>query len=228
MTYTAVLLDLDGTLVNSIPDLADATNAMRTEMGLPQLPLDVIATYVGKGAENLVRRALSVRMTHPPSKKQLAHGLALFKQHYHVVNGAKSAVYEGVLEGLSRLRNAGILMAVVTNKPTEFTHPLLQACGLGNFFDHVVCGDTCTEKKPHPMPLLHACELLQVAPECAVLVGDSANDALAAQAAGMKVLAVPYGYNEGQDVQNLKVDGIVATVDAAARWVLGSCAQHEQ
>ena len=219
MSYAGVLIDLDGTLVNSIPDLADATNAMRAEMGLPQLPLDVIATYVGKGAENLVRRALSVQVNQTPDDEMVAAGLAAFKRHYSMVNGAKSAVYEGVIEGLSHLRDAGLRMAVVTNKPAEFTHPLLAACGLVNFFDHIVCGDTCEEKKPHPMPLLHACALLELPPEQVVMIGDSANDALAAQSAGITVLAVPYGYNEGQDVQNMKVDGIVDSVFAAARWV---------
>lgn len=219
MSYAAVLMDLDGTLVNSIPDLADATNAMRAEMGMPQLPLDVIVTYVGKGAESLVKRALSVHVDQAPDDALLAHGLALFKRHYSMVNGAKSAVYDGVLEGLAHLRDAGIPIAVVTNKPTEFTRPLLIACGLFNFFEHIVCGDTCTEKKPHPMPLLHACDLLQVEPGQVVMVGDSANDAIAAEAAGITMLAVPYGYNEGQDVQNLKVDGIVETVYAAAQWV---------
>ncbi len=219
MSYAAVLMDLDGTLVNSIPDLADATNAMRAEMGMPQLPLDVIVTYVGKGAESLVKRALSVHVDQAPDDALLAHGLALFKRHYSMVNGAKSAVYDGVLEGLAHLRDAGIPIAVVTNKPTEFTRPLLIACGLFNFFEHIVCGDTCTEKKPHPMPLLHACDLLQVEPGRVAMVGDSANDAIAAEAAGITMLAVPYGYNEGQDVQNLKVDGIVETVYAAAQWV---------
>lgn len=219
MTYTAVLMDLDGTLINSIPDLADATNAMRVEMGLPQLPLDVIATYVGKGAESLVKRALSVHVDQEPDDQHIAQGLAIFKRHYSMVNGAKSAVYAGVLEGLAHLREAGIPMAIVTNKPAEFTRPLLTACGLVNFFEHIVCGDTCTEKKPHPMPLLHACDLLQVEPGQVVMVGDSANDAIAAEAAGITMLAVPYGYNEGQDVQNLKVDGIVETVYAAAQWV---------
>lgn len=219
MSYAAVLMDLDGTLVNSIPDLADATNAMRAEMGMPQLPLDVIVTYVGKGAESLVKRALSVHVDQAPDEALLAHGLALFKRHYSMANGAKSAVYDGVLEGLAHLRDAGIPIAVVTNKPTEFTRPLLIACGLFNFFEHIVCGDTCTEKKPHPMPLLHACDLLQVEPGRVVMVGDSANDAIAAEAAGITMLAVPYGYNEGQDVQNLKVDGIVETVYAAAQWV---------
>lgn len=221
MSYDAVLLDLDGTLVNSIPDLADATNAMRVELGLPQLPLDVIATYVGKGAENLVKRALSSHIDQAPDNDLIAQGLCLFKQHYSIVNGAKSAVYEGVIEGLSHLREAGIKMAVVTNKPAEFTHPLMISCGLSGFFEHIVCGDTCAEKKPHPMPLLHACNLLQVAPSRAVMVGDSANDALAAQAASMTVLAVPYGYNEGRSVHEMKVDGIVKDIYAAACWVTG-------
>lgn len=222
MKYDAVLLDLDGTLVNSIPDLADATNAMRAELGLSQLPLDVIVTYVGKGAENLVKRALSGHLDQTPDTDLLARGLALFKQHYSTVNGAKTVVYEGVLEGLTLLRNAGIRMAVVTNKPAEFTHTLLMSCGLTSFFEQVICGDTCTEKKPHPMPLLHACSLLEVAPSRTVMIGDSANDALAAHAANITVLAVPYGYNEGQDVRQLKVNGIFNTIHAAAQWVTGS------
>ncbi|MBC7203642.1 MAG: phosphoglycolate phosphatase [Pusillimonas sp.] len=218
MTYYAALIDLDGTLVNTIPDLADATNAMRTQMGLHPLQQDIIARYVGKGTENLVKKALATQLNQQPDDATLQQGLYLFNQHYHRVNGEKSTLYDGVIEGLSLFRHHQIKMAVVTNKPSEFTLPLLRACGLHNYFEQVVCGDTCSQKKPHPMPLLHACNLLGVAPENALLIGDSAHDTEAADAAGIDVLAVPYGYDNGQNVQNLKVNDIVSSIEAAACW----------
>ncbi|WP_237173467.1 phosphoglycolate phosphatase [Paracandidimonas lactea] len=219
MQFDAVLLDLDGTLLDTIPDLADATNAMRESLGMSRLPDDVIATYVGKGTTVLVERALA---NNPqgigPSAEALAAGLDSFHHHYHTINGRRAALYPGVLEGLQAFQGMGVKLAVVTNKPTEFTLPLLAHCGLAPYFAHVVCGDTCARKKPDPMPLLHACELLGVAPGQALAIGDSVNDAQAAQAAGMAVLAVPYGYNEGRDVRELDVDDIVATIADAAGW----------
>src|SRR5690606_15716227 len=138
---------------------------------------------------------------------------------YHAVNGDRTRIFEGVLEGLQAMRAQGLALAVVTNKPTEFTVALLEQTGLGGLFATVVCGDTCQEKKPHPMPVLFACKQLGVQPDEAVLIGDSFNDALAARAAGTFVLAVPYGYNEGRDVTTLDVDGIVATIPEAAAWI---------
>jgi phosphoglycolate phosphatase len=220
MRFSAALIDLDGTLVNTVPDLADATNAMRTELGLPPLAVDVVAHYVGKGADHLVMRALSTPLNQPPDTDLFQRGLALFNQHYEAVNGVKSRLYNGVVTGLKQLKAQNLKLAVVTNKPAQFVHPLLLALGLSHYFDLVVCGDTCAKKKPDPMPLLHACNLLAVKPETAVVIGDSANDALAAQAAGIVSLAVPYGYHGGRGVQNLPVDDIVADIEDAARWML--------
>lgn len=219
-SFQAVLLDLDGTLLDTVPDLALAANAMRVELGMPPLREDVIATFVGKGVDNLVRRTLAGGLDpDPPEPAQYEQGRASFYRHYHLVNGDKSVVFDGVMEGLKLLREQGLKLAVVTNKPTEFTLPLLQRMGLAGFFEAVVCGDTCAHKKPHPEPMLHACSLLGVAPEHTVAVGDSVNDANAARAAGCSVLAVPYGYNEGKDVRTLEVDGIVATLLEAADWI---------
>lgn len=219
-TFHAVLLDLDGTLLDSVPDLAHAANAMRIELGMPPLREDVIATFVGKGVDNLVRRALagSLHDTEPDADL-FARARASFFRHYHLVNGDKAAVFDGVIEGLKALRDQGLKLAVVTNKPTEFTLPLLQRTGLAGFFQEVVCGDTCTRRKPDPDQMLYACERLGVAPAQAVAIGDSVNDALAGRAAGVQVLAVPYGYNEGQDVHSLDVDGIVAGIVEAAQWI---------
>ena len=116
------------------------------------------------------------------------------------------------------MRAQGMKLAIVTNKPTEFTLPLLRLKGLDTYFDQIVCGDTCAEKKPHPMPMLHACKLLGVQAAQALAIGDSLNDAQAARAAGVRVLAVPYGYNEGSSVHDLDVDAIVTSIEDAARW----------
>ncbi len=220
MLISAVLLDLDGTLLDTIPDLADAANAMRAEFGMPSLTQSLIATYVGKGTENLVARTLSTHVAGTaPAVTDVAQGLRVFGRHYHRINGRRATLYPGVMQGLEAFKATGTKMAVVTNKPTEFTLPLLAHCGLDAYFQAVVCGDTCEHKKPHPMPLLHACRLLGVAPDQALAIGDSVNDALAARAAGIKVLAVPYGYNEGRDVRTLEVDDIVMSIDEAASWL---------
>lgn len=223
MRYKAVLLDLDGTLLDTIPDIADAANAMRRDLGMPELPQETLSTYVGKGSEHLVIRALSDNdHGNTPDNEQVAHALSLFYTHYRTTNGNRTQHYPGVMEGLRAFRNAGLKMAVVTNKPEEFTHILLIKTGLAHFFDVVVGGDTCERKKPDPMPFLHACEQLDVTPSDALAIGDSINDALAARAAGIAVLAVPYGYNEGRDVRTLDVDDIVSTVNDAARWAAQS------
>lgn len=217
----AALFDLDGTLLDTAPDLALAANAMRVEFGLPLLREDVIASFLGKGLENLVRRVLagSQQITDAPEHPPFDAALASFRRHYHAVNGDKAVIFDGVLNGLQALRSDGIQLAVVTNKPTEFTLPLLDQTGLRGFFPVVVCGDTCETKKPDPQPVLYACEQLGVEPHEAVIIGDSVNDTLAGRAAGTAVLVVPYGYNEGRDVNSLDVDGIVPNVSAAVTWI---------
>lgn len=220
LSFDAVLLDLDGTLLDTIPDLAHAVNAMRVDLSLPALPQETIATFVGKGVDNLVQRTLAADLNGSAVPQPLFdQGRASFYKHYHLVNGTKSVLFEGVLTGLQVLRDMGLALAVVTNKPTEFTLPLLERTGLACFMQAVVCGDTLPERKPHPAPMLHACALLQSSPARSLAIGDSINDALSARAAGCTVLAVPYGYNEGQSVQSLDVDDIVETIEAAARWV---------
>ncbi len=223
----AALLDLDGTLLDTAPDLAMAANAMRIELGMTPLREDIVATFVGRGMENLVRRVLagSLLDEHDESAQPIEGPMACFKRHYHAVNGDRARIFEGTLEGLQAMRASGLLLAVVTNKPAEFTLPLLEQTGLRRLFSVVVSGDTCEHKKPHPMPVLHACELLGVQAGEAVVIGDSVNDALAARAAGSAIIVVPYGYNEGRDVSTLDVDAIVADIPAAAAWITASNAQ---
>jgi phosphoglycolate phosphatase len=216
----SVLLDLDGTLVDSIPDLAQAANAMRADLGLAALPQAAIATFVGKGVDKLVERAMAGAMEAPaPDAAHFELARASFYRHYHAVNGERTTIYPGVLEGLQAMRDMGLALAVVTNKSTEFTLPLLARTGLAPYFAAVVCGDTCPRKKPDPMPFLHACTLLGTTAARAVVIGDSLNDTQAGRAAGARVLVVPYGYNEGQDVRTLEVDGIVDTLLDAAAWM---------
>jgi phosphoglycolate phosphatase len=219
-SFYAALLDLDGTLLDSVPDLATAANAMRVELGMGVLREDVIATFVGKGVDRLVQRALAGAQDHGELDPALfERARTSFFRHYHLVNGDKAVVFDGVMEGLKAMRELGLKLAVVTNKPTEFTLPLLQRTGLAGFFQAAVCGDTCARKKPDPQPVLHACALLGVPPERAVTIGDSINDAQAGRDAGTRVLVVPYGYNEGVDVRTLEVDGIVSTLVEAAQWI---------
>ncbi|MFT0849475.1 phosphoglycolate phosphatase [Achromobacter sp. F4_2707] len=223
MPYHAILIDLDGTLLDTIPDLSAAANAMLAEIGKPQLPIDDICTFVGKGTAHLVWRCLTdSRVNLPADDASVASALNIFNRHYHLTNGREARLYPGVQEGLNAFRSQGVKLAVVTNKPTEFTMPLLKHSGLEPWFDAVVCGDTCSRKKPDPMPLLHACELLGCAPAEALAIGDSINDALAARAAGITVLAVPYGYNEGRDIHTLDIDGIVFGIEDAYKWAFKS------
>lgn len=214
MDTSAVLLDLDGTLLDSLPDLAHAINGMRADLALPALGTERIGTYIGKGAAVLVQRALA-----DVPKQNHEQAMALFRRHYHACNGRYAIPYPGALEGLARMRDMGLKLAIVTNKPEQFTLPLLERSRIAPYVEVVVSGDTCAHAKPHPEPLLYACKLLGVTPAQAIMIGDSINDAQAARAAGMPVLVVPYGYNEGLDVRSLEVDAIVTSILDAAEWL---------
>ncbi|RCS58608.1 phosphoglycolate phosphatase [Parvibium lacunae] len=215
----AVLLDLDGTLVDSAPDLVAAANSVRIELGLPTLPFDTVVNYVGKGAESLLHRTLTGDLAGRAEPALLARGMAIFARVYSEINGDQTTVYPGVRAGLDALLAEGLKLALVTNKPAQFTEPLLLKKSLLNYFDVIVTGNSCAHKKPHPEPLLFACQELGVAPTAAIAIGDSLNDAQAARAANMRVLAVPYGYNEGQDTRQLDVDGIVPNLLQAAQVI---------
>lgn len=218
LSVRAVLLDLDGTLLDTVPDLHLAANAMLRELGRPETGVDAMRRYVGRGIPNLVKRLLAESIdaaddpTPPP-----ADALAAFRRHYAEVNGRHTAVYPGVLEGLSALKAKGLPMGVITNKASVFVRPLLDRMGLSGFFDVVVGGDTLPKAKPDPMPVVWACGRLGVSPADALLVGDSVNDARAARAAGCRLFLVPYGYNEGRDVRELSADAIVGSILEAAQ-----------
>ena len=212
----SVTLDLDGTLLDTIPDLAAAANGMLRELGRRELELATIAAFVGRGIPKLVERCLP-----DLDAASVAQAQAVFRRHYAIENGRRSALFPGVLDGLLAFREAGLPMAVITNKAAAFTEPLLVATQLASWFEFAVSGDSLPEKKPHPMPLLHACERLGIAPAENLHIGDSRHDAAAARAAGCPVFLVPYGYNDGVDVQGIDCDAIVASLADAARRVAG-------
>jgi phosphoglycolate phosphatase len=215
MPIKAVLIDLDGTLLDTVPDLADAANAMLAELGRLTLPVHTVRDFVGKGIPNLVGRCLGYPGESGESDARAA--LAVFWRHYAAVNGRRTRIYPGVLEGLQAMRRAGLKTACVTNKAAAFTEQLLVATGLDALLDLTVSGDTLAEKKPHPLPFLHICAAFGIAPAEALVVGDSRNDVAGARAAGCPVFCVPYGYSEGEDVRDLGADAIVGTLEEAAR-----------
>ena len=215
----AALIDLDGTLLDTAPDLAAAVNAMLAELGLNALPAATVRAFIGSGIVRLVERSLQAAGLSLPCA-QLERALRSFGAHYRRVNGSSSAPFPGVIEALERMRAGGLRLACVTNKAAAFTAPLLEKSGLARFFDAVVTADQVGARKPHPEPFLLACRELGVEPAAAAAIGDSANDAEGARAAGCRVLLVSYGYSEGRDVRSLDCDGVVATLEEAADLLL--------
>ena len=215
----AVMIDLDGTLLDTIPDLAAAANLMLTELNMPALPEATIRNFVGKGINNLIERTLTNRMDGKPDAALFQRALPLYERSYKAVNGKHTTIYPGVKEGLDLLRAQGYPLVCVTNKVERFTLPLLDYVSLSSYFVSVVAGDTLPQRKPDPAPLLHACTQLNVAPHEMLMIGDSLNDAEAARSAGCPIFCVTYGYNEGHDVQSLDVDAIVASLVDATRLI---------
>ena len=211
---SAVMLDLDGTLVNSAPEIAAAINLMLADLNRPLLPLKQVESYVGEGAAVLIKRCLNSqqhisRLNDEPDAALFAVAQSSFFAHY-ANNVTDSKPYDGVLEGLQALREKGLKLACVTNKPEKFTLPLLQKSGLAEFFEMVVSGDSLPKKKPHPMQLQHICEKFDVPTYEAMLIGDSETDIAAAHAAGCFIVTVPYGYNQGRPIDESKVDAMIA------------------
>lgn len=215
----AVLIDLDGTLLDTVADLAAALNAMLVECGREPLPVTTVAAYVGKGASVLVHRALGGGMDVRVPVAEHEPAMASFLRHYERENGVSAVPYDGVMPALQSMRAQGLLLACVTNKPQRFADALLARQAMAPFFRLVLGGDALARSKPDPLPLLHAAGVLGVEPRRCLMIGDSVNDVLAARAAGMPVLVVPYGYNEGCDVRELEADGIVASLAEAAERI---------
>lgn len=212
----AAIIDLDGTMVDTLGDFAEALNRMLADLSLSAIAVPSIATLVGKGSEHLLRSVLKHVLTQAGKAPAAIEIEALYpraweryQHHYLAINGQYARVYPGVVEGLQALQSAGLRLACLTNKPSAFALPLLRAKGLDGFFEQVFGGDAFERKKPDPLPLLKTCAALGTAPARTLMVGDSSNDAQAARAAGCPVVLTTYGYNHGQPVTDVDADGWV-------------------
>ena len=195
-----VMFDLDGTLIDSVPDLAAAVDRMLLELGRPAAGLDAVRQWVGNGAEVLVRRALAGAIEHDAVDAQLAErALALFMEAYGESHEL-TVVYPGVRDTLRWLRKQGVEMALITNKPERFVGPLLDQMKIGRYFRWIIGGDTLPQKKPDPAALLFVMKMAGIAPEQSLFVGDSRSDVQAARAAGVKSVGLTYGYNHGRPI----------------------------
>lgn len=215
----AVLLDLDGTLLDTAPEIAAAAADMLAELGLDPVAPERVRDFIGKGIPSLVRRTLEASLGRLPDERRIGSAIEGFFFHYEKRNGSQAQAYPGVREGLGLLRDLGLPLACVTNKTARFSEPLLAATGLDSFFAAVISGDSLPKKKPSPDPLVEACRRVGIPVRDALMVGDSQNDALAARAAGCPVLLVPYGYSEGVEVQSIDCDGIVSSLPQVAGFL---------
>lgn len=214
--WDAIIVDLDGTMVDTLGDFVQALQRMLGDLPAPYasyvLDKDLVERCVGKGSEHLIKSVLAHIQPTQAAMENIAlyeSAWASYQRHYPAVNGRFSAVYPGVVAGLDAWHRAGLPLVCVTNKPTAFARALLADKGLASYFGLVVGGDAVARKKPDPMPLLHACEQLGVAPARTLMVGDSSNDAQAARAAGCPVLLVSYGYNHGEPIRTVDADAYV-------------------
>ena len=211
----AAIVDLDGTMIDTLGDFVVALNRMLDDLRLPAIERPTIERMIGKGSEHLV---LSVLDHVGGSPDQFPAAWNAYQRHYLAINGQHSEVYQGVREGLELLKSQGLKLACLTNKPTNFAVPLLAAKGLDGFFSVVFGGDAFERKKPNPLPLLKTCEALPSMPAETLMIGDSSNDAAAARAAGCPVVLVTYGYNHGEPVRAVDADGFVGSLaEVAAR-----------
>ena len=208
-TPRLVLIDLDGTLVDSLPDIAFCVDRMLTELALPAAGAERVGQWVGNGTDILVRRALAGNLHGEVDAGQYARALPLFRALYSAHTSERSRVYDGVAAGLDYLHATGAALACVTNKPSAFSHKLLADMELDRHFSLVISGDTLARNKPDPLPLLHAASHFAVPPEQALLIGDSANDVKAARAAGFRIVCVSYGYNHGDDIRASLPDAVI-------------------
>ncbi len=204
-----ILIDVDGTLVDSVPDLAFCVDEMMKRLGRPAHGEEKVRDWVGNGVERLVRRALVGQLEGEPDEADFEQAYPLFLELYAENTSQRSCLYPGVREGLDYLKAEGYRLGCVTNKAEQFTLPLLRDLGIYDDFEIIIAGDTLPKKKPDPLPLLHGAEQLGVAPADALMLGDSQSDVKAARAAGFQIVCMSYGYNHGEDIRNYNPDAVI-------------------
>ena len=204
-----ILIDVDGTLVDSVPDLAWCVDELMRRLGRETHGEAKVRDWVGNGVERLCRRALIGRMDGEPSQQDFDKAYPIFLELYAENTSKRSVLYPGVREGLDHFKSQGYLLGCVTNKAAQFTLPLLRDLGIYDDFGIVVSGDTLPVKKPDPQPLLHAAAHFGVTAEQSLMIGDSQSDVKAARAAGFQIVCMSYGYNHGEDIRNYNPDLVV-------------------
>ena len=204
-----VLIDVDGTLVDSVPDLAYCVDEMMQQLDMPVRGESNVRNWVGNGVERLVRRALTNSLDGEPDEALFDKAYPVFLDLYADNTSKRSILYPGVTEGIAFLKSAGYKLGCVTNKAAQFTEPLLKDLGIYDNFSIVISGDTLPQKKPDPAPLLHAADFFSVAPKEAMMLGDSVSDVKAARAAGFQIVCMSYGYNHGEDIRTANPDAVI-------------------
>jgi phosphoglycolate phosphatase len=204
-----ILIDVDGTLVDSVPDLAYCVDEMMKQLDRPVHGEDRVRNWVGNGVERLVRRALIGQLDGEPDEADFVRAYPIFLELYAENTSKRSLLYPGVREGLDYLKACGYRLGCVTNKAAQFTLPLLRDLGVHDDFELIISGDTLPKKKPDPLPLLHAAEHFGVAPGHALMIGDSQSDVKAARAAGFQIVCMSYGYNHGEDIRDYHPDAVI-------------------
>ncbi|MBL4711973.1 MAG: phosphoglycolate phosphatase [Gammaproteobacteria bacterium] len=207
-----VLIDVDGTLVDSVPDLAYCIDEMMKQLDMPVRGEARVRHWVGNGVERLVKRGLVNQLDGEPNETLYAKAIEIFRELYAVNTSVRSCLYDGVPEAMEFLKSTGVKIGCVTNKASEFTLPLLQDLGISDYFETILCGDMVERKKPDPLPLIMSAEKLSVSPEASLMIGDSMSDVNAARAANFSIICMSYGYNHGEDIRDYDPDAVIDTM----------------
>ena len=214
-----IMIDVDGTLVDSVPDLAFCIDEMMQKLGLQKWGEDKVRHWVGNGVPKLVERALSGELEGRPIKEVFDVAYPIFLDLYEDNNAQRSYLYDGVREGLDYLKSQEYQLGCVTNKSEQFTHPLLKALGILNDFKIIISGDTLAKRKPDPMPLLYCAEHFNLKPEECLMLGDSVSDVKAARAAGFDIICMSYGYNHGNDIADENPDLVIDSMSQLSDYL---------
>jgi len=204
-----VMIDVDGTLVDSVPDLAYCVDEMMIALGKPPIGNEKVRLWVGNGVPRLVERALTGQLDGVPNNDEFDKALPIFLDLYSRNSCVRSHLYDGVMEGLNYLMSKDYLIGCVTNKAEQFTTPLLKSLGIFDYFKIVISGDTLEKKKPDPLPLIHSANFFKLNPKECLMLGDSVSDVKASRAAGFNIICMSYGYNHGNNIADENPDLVI-------------------
>jgi phosphoglycolate phosphatase len=204
-----IMIDVDGTLVDSVPDLAYCVDELMKVMNRAPWGEAKVRHWVGNGVPKLVERSLTGELEASVNKQDFDKAYPIFLELYSVNTSVRSCLYSGVKEGLDYLKQQGYILGCVTNKAEQFTMPILKDLGIFDYFGLVVSGDTLAKKKPDPLPLLHSAEFFNINPQDCLMLGDSISDVVASRAAEFEIICMSYGYNHGVDIQEANPDLVI-------------------